>query len=141
MSETIRPEGTTPMSDQPNEPGSANPPEPVPEVTAARPNTRLGDLAGGHDEDPTVGHPTVFDLERVSVSYGGKTAIRDVDMDIHCNLVTAFIGPSGCGKTTLLRTLNRLNDLIPGAAVDGKVNYRGEDLYGDDIDAVEVRRG
>jgi ABC-type multidrug transport system fused ATPase/permease subunit len=110
------------MSDQPNEPGSANPPEPVPEVTAARPNTRLGDLAGGHDEDPTVGHPTVFDLEHVSVSYGGKTAIRDVDMDIHCNLVTAFIGPSGCGKTTLLRTLNRLNDLIPGAAVDGKVN-------------------
>jgi len=140
MSETIRPEGTPPMTDQPDQTAAGNSPDPPPEVASARPTTQLGELAGGHDDDPTVGHPTVFELENVSVSYSGMVAIRDVDMDIHCNQVTAFIGPSGCGKTTLLRSLNRLNDLIPGAAVEGRVSYRSEDLYGADIDAVEVRR-
>jgi|SRR4051794_12076651 len=139
MSETIRPEGTAPMTDQPDDSTSVGPPDP-PDVAEARPTTRLGALAAGHDDDPTVGHPTVFELENVHVSYSGKLAIRDVNMDIRCNLVTAFIGPSGCGKTTLLRSLNRLNDLIPGAVVEGSVRYRGEDLYGSDVDAVEVRR-
>src|SRR5207237_227711 len=118
---------------------SVEPPDP-PDVAEARPTTQLGALASGHDDDPTVGHPTVFELEHVDVSYSGKVAIRDVNMDVHSNLVTAFIGPSGCGKTTLLRSLNRLNDLIPGAVVEGSVRYRGEDLYGADVDAVEVRR-
>src|SRR5437868_2297153 len=139
MSETIRPEGTPPMTDQPDDSTSVGPSE-TPDVAEARPTAQLGALAAGHDDDPTVGHPTVFELENVDVSYSGKVAIRDVDMEIHCNLVTAFIGPSGCGKTTLLRTLNRLNDLIPGAAVTGSVRYREEDLYGPNVDAVEVRR-
>ena len=61
-------------------------------------------------------------------------------MQIHKNLVTAFIGPSGCGKTTLLRSFNRMNDLIKGATVDGTISYHGHDLNGKDVDAVEVRR-
>jgi phosphate transport system ATP-binding protein len=127
------------MTDQPDDATSVGPPDP-PDVAEARPTTQLGALASGHDDDPTIGHPTVFELEHVDVSYSGKVAIRDVNMDIHSNLVTAFIGPSGCGKTTLLRSLNRLNDLITGATVGGSVRYRGEDLYGSDVDAVEVRR-
>jgi phosphate transport system ATP-binding protein len=127
------------MTDQPDDATSVEPPDP-PDVAEARPTTKLGDLAAGHDDDPTTGHPTVFELEHVDVAYSGKVAIRDVDMDIHSNLVTAFIGPSGCGKTTLLRSLNRLNDLIPGATVTGAVRYRDEDLYAADVDAVEVRR-
>ncbi len=62
------------------------------------------------------------------------------NLDIHKTLVTAFIGPSGCGKTTLLRSLNRMNDLIPGAVVSGSISYHGHDLNGSGVDAVEVRR-
>jgi phosphate transport system ATP-binding protein len=82
----------------------------------------------------------VFGLEDVSVSYSGTVAIRDVAFDIHENLATAFIGPSGCGKTTLLRSMNRMNDLIQGAEVAGRITYHGQDLFGAGVDAVEVRR-
>ena len=71
----------------------------------------------------------------VTVSYNGKPAVRDVSFDIGKNEITALIGPSGCGKSTLLRCLNRMNDLIPGATVDGKVSYHGQDLYGSEVDA------
>ncbi|HEY8452448.1 MAG: phosphate ABC transporter ATP-binding protein PstB [Micromonosporaceae bacterium] len=83
---------------------------------------------------------TVFRLENVSVHYGRFCAIRDVSLEIAEHEITAIIGPSGCGKSTLLRTLNRMNDLIPGARVTGTVAYRGEDIYGDRVDPVEVRR-
>jgi phosphate transport system ATP-binding protein len=63
-----------------------------------------------------------------------------VSLEIGGNEITAFIGPSGCGKSTLIRCLNRMNDLIPGARVEGKITYHGQDLYGDDVDPVEVRR-
>jgi phosphate transport system ATP-binding protein len=82
----------------------------------------------------------VFELENVSVSYGANIAVREVTMPIHRNEITALIGPSGCGKSTLLRCLNRMNDLIPGARVDGAVRYHGVDLYGKGVDPVEVRR-
>jgi len=82
----------------------------------------------------------VFELEHVSVSYGPNLAVRDVSMPIHRNEITALIGPSGCGKSTLLRCLNRMNDLIPGAHVDGQVRYHGIDLYSKGVDPVEVRR-
>jgi phosphate transport system ATP-binding protein len=78
--------------------------------------TRLGELASGHDANPAEGREVVFDLDGVTIAYSGKPAIRDVDLAVHRNLVTAFIGPSGCGKTTLLRSMNRLNDLIAGAS-------------------------
>jgi phosphate transport system ATP-binding protein len=82
----------------------------------------------------------VFSLQKVTVSYGSKPAVRDITFDIAENEITALIGPSGCGKSTLIRCLNRMNDLIPGATVEGKVLYHGQDLYAADIDAVEVRK-
>ena len=66
--------------------------------------------------------------------------MRDVSFDIGGNEITALIGPSGCGKSTLIRCLNRMNDLIPGATVEGHVRYHGQDLYGPQVDAVEVRK-
>ncbi len=66
--------------------------------------------------------------------------MRNVSLDIHRHEVTAFIGPSGCGKTTLLRCFNRMNDLIPGARVDGRVEFFGENVYGSGVNPIEVRR-
>jgi phosphate transport system ATP-binding protein len=86
------------------------------------------------------GSPSVFAIEGLTVSYGGKPAVRDVSMEIHENEITALIGPSGCGKSTLIRCLNRMNDLIPSASVEGKCLYHGHDLYGPDVDPVEVRK-
>jgi phosphate transport system ATP-binding protein len=82
----------------------------------------------------------VFTLTDVSVSYGGFVAVTDVNMQIPSNDITAFIGPSGCGKSTLLRSLNRTNDLIPGAKVHGEVLYHDANLYDSKASAVEVRR-
>jgi phosphate transport system ATP-binding protein len=82
----------------------------------------------------------VFRLDDVHVYYGKFLALRGVQLEIGRNEITAFIGPSGCGKSTLIRCLNRMNDLIPGARVEGKIHYHGQDLYGDDVDPVEVRR-
>ena len=72
----------------------------------------------------------VFNLEDLEVHYGTFRAVRDVNLQIRNNEITAFIGPSGCGKTTVLRCMNRMNDLIPGARVSGTATYRGVDLYG-----------
>jgi phosphate transport system ATP-binding protein len=82
----------------------------------------------------------VFELKGAGVSYGGVTAVKGISMDVHRNDVTALIGPSGCGKSTLLRCLNRMNDLIPGAEVEGELLYHGEDLYGPTVDPVQVRK-
>jgi len=82
----------------------------------------------------------VFDIRDMAVYYGTFRAVRDVGLSIHRNEITALIGPSGCGKSTVLRTLNRMNDLIEGARVEGTVMYHGVDLYAEDVDPVEVRR-
>ena len=82
----------------------------------------------------------VFDVQNVGVSYDGNLAVREVTLPIYSNEVTAIIGPSGCGKSTFIRVFNRMNDLIPGAKVHGTVLYHGEDLYGKDVDSVEVRK-
>jgi phosphate transport system ATP-binding protein len=82
----------------------------------------------------------VFEIRGLEVQYGGRTAVRDVDLDIAAHEITAFIGPSGCGKTTVLRSLNRMHDITPGAKVIGTVNYHGQDLYGSKVDPAEVRR-
>lgn len=82
----------------------------------------------------------VFTLTDVSVSYGNFVAVSDVSMQIPSRDITAFIGPSGCGKSTLLRSLNRTNDLIPGAKVHGEVLYHDANLYDSKASAVEVRR-
>lgn len=90
-------------------------------------------------DDPNV-KQRVFNVDNVNVYYGSYLAVRDVTMDIYANEVTALIGPSGCGKSTILRCFNRLNDLIAGAKVDGKITYHGKDLYAKNVDPVEVRR-
>jgi len=84
--------------------------------------------------------PVVFDCEDVEVYYGAFRAVRGVTLRIQEHQITAFIGPSGCGKTTMLRTLNRMHDVIPGARVAGRVSYHGLDLYAPEVSATEVRR-
>ena len=83
---------------------------------------------------------TVFDAKNVSCYYGSFRAVTDVSLSIYEHEITAFIGPSGCGKTTVLRTLNRMNDLVVGAHVEGDVHYRGESLYGPGVSPIAVRR-
>ncbi len=119
-----------------NEPEQTKPPA----APRARTQSKLAELASSHGDAPQSGREAVFELDGVSVSYSGDMAIRDVSLTVHRHLVTAFIGPSGCGKTTLLRTLNRMNDLISGASVTGTVRYHGHDLNASGVDAVEVRR-
>jgi phosphate transport system ATP-binding protein len=92
--------------------------------------------AAATDED--VEH--VFKVRGFSAYYSDFRAIRDIDLDVPKNRITAFIGPSGCGKSTLLRCFNRMNDLVPGAHIKGKIDYHGVDLYDSRVDAVEVRR-
>src|SRR5215470_9367300 len=82
----------------------------------------------------------VFQTKNVSIYYGDFRAVTDVSLTIRENEITAFIGPSGCGKTTVLRTLNRMNDLIPGARVEGDIDYRGASLYDKSVSATAVRR-
>jgi phosphate transport system ATP-binding protein len=82
----------------------------------------------------------VFEVADLSVAYGGSVAVRDVSLEIYQHAITAVIGPSGCGKSTFLRCFNRMNDLVGSARVEGRVLYHGTDLYGKDVDPIEVRR-
>ena len=91
-------------------------------------------------EESKTDREAVFDVRDLAVYYGDFRAIRDVTLPILENEITALIGPSGCGKTTFIRCLNRMNDLIEGARVEGTLLYHGVDLYDDRVDAVEVRR-
>ena len=102
-------------------------------------NSKLGGL-GSTENAEGRGASVVFDVRTLCVSYGGNVALKDVDLEIRKNFVTAFIGPSGCGKSTFIRCFNRMNDLVLGARVDGSVRYHDMDLYGSDVDPVEVRR-
>ncbi|MEV0964374.1 MULTISPECIES: phosphate ABC transporter ATP-binding protein PstB [unclassified Streptomyces] len=90
--------------------------------------------------DPPPPSETVFEVGGLSVFYGDHEAVRDVNMNIGARQITAMIGPSGCGKSTVLRCFNRMNDLLPDARVVGKVRYHNEDLYGREVDPIEVRR-
>ena len=82
---------------------------------------------------------TIFNVRGLNVYYGDFLAIKDVNMDIKKESVTALIGPSGCGKSTYLRCLNRMNDLIIGASVKGQVSFENRNIYDSDVDATEVR--
>jgi phosphate transport system ATP-binding protein len=99
-----------------------------------------GDLTQRSDSAVAVDTRTVFSINKMRVRYGSFTAVRDITFDIPQNEITALIGPSGCGKSTVLRSLNRMNDLVKGAKVDGEVLYHGEDIYAPEVDAVELRR-
>jgi phosphate transport system ATP-binding protein len=83
---------------------------------------------------------SVFDVQNTSMYYGAFRAVTDVSLTVYENEITAFIGPSGCGKTTVLRSLNRMNDLIVGARVEGDIRYRGVPLYGSNVSPTAVRR-
>ena len=96
----------------------------------------IGEPVG--DERPQ--RDIVFETADLAVRYGSNIAVHGVTMRIAANEITALIGPSGCGKSTLIRCFNRMNDLIPGAVVSGKVVYRAQDLYAEGVDPVEVRR-
>jgi phosphate transport system ATP-binding protein len=91
-------------------------------------------------ESHFVPREPVFQVRDLAVAYGANVAIQDVTLDVFKNAITAFIGPSGCGKSTLIRCFNRMNDLVASAKVSGEVLYHGTDLYGERVDAVEVRR-
>lgn len=81
-----------------------------------------------------------IEMKNVDIYYGPKLAVKDVNLNIQTKKITAFIGPSGCGKSTVLRSINRMNDLIPGARVEGSVTFHSQNLYAQNVDAVEVRR-
>jgi phosphate transport system ATP-binding protein len=98
------------------------------------------ELGARDDAQPVATREIVFDVGGLSVAYGSNVALRDVSLDVYRNLITAVIGPSGCGKSTFIRCLNRMNDLVAGVKVDGRILYHGEDLYGPEADPVEVRR-
>ena len=82
----------------------------------------------------------IIDVANMSFYYGAKRALQDISIQAQKNRVTAFIGPSGCGKSTFLRTLNRMNDVIPGTRVEGKIVVAGLDIYSDSVDIVDLRR-
>ena len=118
----------------------------VTQTAPARPTeARPVRLAVAHDaealpaRDATAAEP-VISFRNVHFYYGSFRAVKDVSIDVRPQEITALIGPSGCGKSTLLRTINRMNDLIPGIRVEGQVLYHGVDVYGRDVDPVEVRR-
>jgi phosphate transport system ATP-binding protein len=97
------------------------------------------DSATGVAHSSDVPRP-VFEVDGLNVHYGDFHAVGDVSLDIARNEITAMIGPSGCGKSTVLRCFNRMNDLIEIANVSGQVRYHGVDLYGAEVDPVQVRR-
>jgi phosphate transport system ATP-binding protein len=109
----------------------------VSEVTM--PPMRPVDVAERQEASPEAREP-VFDIQGLTARYGSTVAIRDVNLEISQNLITAVIGPSGCGKSTFIRCLNRMNDAVPSFALDGRVLYHGIDIYGDGVEPVEVRR-
>jgi phosphate transport system ATP-binding protein len=91
---------------------------------------------------PSVGngHDSVVDVQLRALYYGEFKAVRDTNLTIRRNTVSAFIGPSGCGKSTVLRSINRMNDLIRGFRFDGEIRFRGKDVYHKNVDPVAVRR-
>jgi phosphate transport system ATP-binding protein len=115
-------------------------PEPVP---APRVRIQTGEVPETRRHLPSealAGRPVVFDAQDVAIDYGAHRALEGVNLQIYRNLITALIGPSGCGKTTFLRSLNRMNDSIPGFSLSGQILYHGHDLYGSAVNRVEVRR-
>jgi phosphate transport system ATP-binding protein len=94
----------------------------------------------GTPEPPTPVRPALIDVRGLNFYYGTKRALENITIGIQPNLVTAFIGPSGCGKSTFLRTLNRMNDIIPGTRAEGQVLIDGGDIYAPGSDVVRLRR-
>ncbi len=107
--------------------------------TVAAPPVRVAAVDERAPVRPGIEH-AVFETRSLSVYYGSSQAVREISLRIARNEITAVIGPSGCGKSTLLRCFNRMNDLIPGARIEGNVLYEDQDIYDPHIDPIEVRR-
>jgi len=98
-------------------------------------------VTAGSETDTTRVHgASVVEARGLDVHYGEEQALSDVHLDIYEREVTAIIGPSGCGKSTFLRCINRMNDLVESARVDGQLRFRGTDMYSDEVDPVALRR-
>jgi phosphate transport system ATP-binding protein len=104
--------------------------------------TKLPDLAALSQDKPPAAAPgaVILDVRNVSIWYGSFKAVTDVSLTINEREITAFIGSSGSGKTTVLRSFNRMNDLVPGSRLEGEIYYRGESLYAKDVSPIAVRR-
>ena len=130
----------------PDSPDSGNHktrPEPAPGEPAQRPKEprKHVEPTGGAEIHPEIYSDThLLSVEQFSLFYGKNKALHEISMPIAANKVTALVGPSGCGKSTLLRSINRLNDLIDTVRVDGRIMFRGENLYGPHIDTIALRR-
>ena len=83
---------------------------------------------------------TIIESRALNLYYGDNHALKDISIQIPANKITALIGPSGCGKSTFLKTLNRMNDLVPGVRIDGEVFYNGENIYGKNVDVTRLRK-
>ncbi|MBL8930096.1 MAG: phosphate ABC transporter ATP-binding protein [Kineosporiaceae bacterium] len=100
----------------------------------------LSAIATRGDRIPTQNPTPVIECRDVDIYYGSFKAVHDVNLVFRTHEITALIGPSGCGKSTVLRCLNRMNDLIPGARLNGTISFRGQDMYAPQVDPIEVRR-
>jgi phosphate transport system ATP-binding protein len=113
-------------------------------VTEPAPDVRIAGVSPESLQEKERSLPVhrevLFGVGDLTVMYDRAPALRGVSLDVYRNFITAFIGPSGCGKSTFIRCFNRMNDLIPSAQVQGQVLYHGQDLYGADVDPVEVRK-
>jgi phosphate transport system ATP-binding protein len=105
-----------------------------------RPSPPPPAVRGGTSGAVSGEQPAKIDVDGFSFFYGPKRALDSISLQIRSNVVTALIGPSGCGKTTFLRSLNRMNDVIPGTRIEGRVSIGGRDIYGADVDVVDLRR-
>jgi phosphate transport system ATP-binding protein len=114
--------------------------ETAPSPTTRPPGAGTAVAAEGAGTATLAPTETVFAVEDLTVRYAGKPAVSEATLDIHAKRITALIGASGCGKSTFIRSLNRMNDLIPTATVEGMVRYHGQDLYAPDVDPVLVRK-
>ncbi len=114
---------------------------PEPEVTAGTDDSlQVHVEVSGPQAKPPRSGVTVMAADDLKVYYGDFLAVQDVNLTFGDGEITALIGPSGCGKSTVLRCLNRMNDLVAGARVEGRVSYKGVDIYGPGVDVIEVRR-
>jgi phosphate transport system ATP-binding protein len=118
------------------------PAAPSVEAPSVRAGRSLVSALEGRPEPVAVDHgrPCKITVKNLAFYYGAKAALEAISIDIPANLVTAFIGPSGCGKSTFLRTLNRMNDIIPGARVTGEIRIDDQDIYHGGMDVVALRR-
>jgi phosphate transport system ATP-binding protein len=104
------------------------------------PSIKITAMSDDRPETTSAAPDHVIELDDVSCWYGSFRAVRNVDLEIERRRITALIGPSGCGKSTLIRTMNRMNDLIPGYRTEGRILFEGQDLSARSVDPVAVRR-